>query len=286
MSNELKRLSVEDILNKKKNGQKITVLTAYDYPLASIIDKAGIDIILVGDSLANVVLGLEFTREIGMEEMLHHSKAVNRGVQRAMLIGDMPYGSYHHGPAKAVKNARRFLDEAGCNAVKIEWFPKCLSVAKAIVEAGIPLMGHVGLTPQAIKRLEDFKVQGKEAAAARKIIQNAKNLEAAGCFSIVLECIPDRIAEIITQELGIPTIGIGAGGNCDGQVLVSYDLLGLFDRHHPRFVKEYIDLKYMIFKAVTRYREDVLEGKFPAREHAFSIKEEEYRKLMAKERKL
>jgi len=276
---ERNRLTVEYILEKKRKQQKITMLTAYDYPVASIIDKAGIDIILVGDSLANVVLGLELTREIGMGEMLHHAKAVNRAVEHALLVGDMPYGSYHKGRQNAVKNAQRFIKEAGCNAIKIEWFAKCLDVAQSIVAAGIPVMGHVGLTPQTADRFGGMKVHGKDAKSAKKIIQYAKGLEQAGCFSIVLECIPDRIAQIITEELTIPTIGIGAGVHCDGQVLVSYDLLGLFDRFHPKFAKEYVDLKYVIFKAVSRYREDVLEERFPTREHSFTIKEEEIKKL-------
>lgn len=273
------RRTVQDILEKKKKHQKITMLTAYDYPLASIIDKAGIDIILVGDSLANVVLGLELTRDIGMGEMLHHAKAVNRAVELALLVGDMPYGSYHKGKNHAVKNAQRFVKEAGCNAVKIEWFAKCVDVAKSIVDAGIPVMGHVGLTPQTATRLGGMKVQGKDAKSARKILQYAKELEAAGCFSIVLECIPDAVAQMITEEAMIPTIGIGAGVHCDGQVLVMHDLLGLFDRFHPKFAKEYVDLKYIIFKAVNRYREDVLEERFPDKEHSFSMKEEEIKKL-------
>jgi len=280
---ERTRLTIADILEKKRKQQKITMLTAYDYPLSAIIDKAGIDIILVGDSLANVVLGLKLTREIGMGEMLHHAKAVNRAVEHALLIGDMPYGSYHKGKNNAVKNARRFVKEAGCNAVKIEWFTKCLDVAKAIVDDGIPVMGHVGLTPQTADHLGGMKVQGKDAKSARKIIQYAKALEQAGCFSLVLECIPDRIAKIITAEVSIPTIGIGAGVHCDGQVLVSYDLLGLFDRYHPKFAKEYVDLKYLIYKAVNRYRDDVLDERFPAKEHSFSIKEEELKKLKEKE---
>lgn len=273
------RLTIEQILKKKGQGEKITMLTAYDYPLASIIDKAGIDIILVGDSLANVVLGLELTRDVGMGEMIHHAKAVNRAVENSLLVGDMPYESYHKGIPKAVKNAQRFIQEAGCNTVKIEWFSKCVAVAKAIIDAGIPVMGHVGLTPQTADRMGGLKVQGKDARSARKIIEHAKELEAVGCFSIVLECIPDRIAEIITKELSIPTIGIGAGPHCDGQVLVTYDLLGLFDRFKPKFAKEYADLRYVILKAVTRYKEEVTGSRFPSREFSFTIKDEEIKKL-------
>lgn len=282
MTQKPNRKTIQQILEKKKQSQKITMLTAYDYSLASIVDKAGIDIVLVGDSLANVMLGLELTKEVGMAEMIHHSKAVNRAVNEALLVGDMPFESYQFGVDKAVANARRFVEEAGCNAVKIEWFEECLDVAKRIVDAGIPVMGHVGLTPQTADRLGGFKVQGKDAQSAKKIIQNAKDLQTMGCFSIVLECIPDRISKVITEELTIPTIGIGAGVYCDGQVLVTHDLLGLFDRFHPKFVKEYMDLKYQIFKAVTQYKEEVEKAKFPAKEHSFTIKEEEFEKINSK----
>ena len=275
---KINRITVEHILEKKRRHQKITMLTAYDYPLASLIDQAGIDIILVGDSLANVVLGLESTREIGMEEMLHHAKAASRGVKTALLIGDMPYGSYKD-EKLAVKNAKRFISEAGCNAVKLEWFDDCPSVAGAMVDAGIAVMGHVGLTPQTLKSKEEFKVQGKDAASAKKIITHAKDLEKKGCFSIVLECIPDKIAEIITKTLKVPTIGIGAGVHCDGQVLVTHDILGLFDRYKPKFVKQYAKINDSILEAIFRYRDEVLQGKFPNEEHRFTIKEEEIDKL-------
>ncbi len=272
------RTTVKQILAKKAQQEKITMLTAYDYPLALLVDKAGIDIVLVGDSLANVVLGLNSTREVGMEEMIHHSKAANRAVKKAMLIGDMPFGSYQT-KALAVKNAKRFIKEAGCDAVKIEWFDRCAGVAEAIVKAGIPLMGHVGLTPQAFKNPKDFKVQGVEAAAAKTIIQNAKALEKKGCFSIVLECIPDKIAEIITNTLSIPTIGIGAGIHCDGQVLVTYDVLGLFDRFKPKFAKQYVNLNAVIFEAIQNYRKDVVQGTFPGEEHRFTMRSEEMDQL-------
>jgi len=234
------RRTIQQIQAKKANSQKITMLTAYDYPLALLIDLAGVDMILVGDSLANVVLGLESTTEIGMVEMLHHAKAVNRAVKHALLIGDMPFESYQADSDKAVDNAKRFVNEAGCNAVKLEWFDHCLEVAEKIVQAGIPVMGHVGLTPQTAEKLGGFKVQGKDAESARKIIQHAKDLERKGCFSIVLECIPVQIAKIITDNLSIPTIGIGAGQHCDGQVLVSYDLLGISPNFKAKFVEETI----------------------------------------------
>ena len=277
-----RRKTIQDIQQKKKNGQKIIMLTAYDYPLASLVDASGADIILVGDSLANVVLGLESTREVGMAEMIHHAKAVNRAVKQAVLIGDMPFESYQAHSGEAVNNARRFVEEAGCNAVKLEWFDRCLEVTEKIVQAGIPVMGHVGLTPQTAEQLGGFKVQGKDADSARKIIENAKALEQKGCFSIVLECIPTPIAEMITQQLSIPTIGIGAGVHCDGQVLVTHDLLGLFDRFKPKFVKQYTNLGISILEGLNLFRKEVEEGKFPDLLHSYSIKSEELINLKAK----
>lgn len=274
----MKRVSVSQILRKKKNRQKIVMLTAYDYPLAAILDESGVDIILVGDSLANVVLGLEFTKEIGMEEMIHHAKAARRAVRRALLVGDMPYGSYRT-PSLAVKNARRFVQEAGCDAVKIEWFPGCEKSAAAIVKAKIPLMGHVGLTPQRVQELGGFKVQGKDARAASNIIRHARSMEKSGCFSLVLECIPSEVAAVITRNLKIPTIGIGAGARCSGQVLVTYDLLGLFTRFHPKFVKQYADLSAVITSAVARFSRDVRRGKFPDAAHSFAMNPDEARKI-------
>ncbi|OGX25877.1 MAG: 3-methyl-2-oxobutanoate hydroxymethyltransferase [Omnitrophica WOR_2 bacterium RIFCSPHIGHO2_01_FULL_48_9] len=274
----MQRINIQNILSKKKAGEKIVMLTAYDYPLAAILDESGIDMILVGDSLANVVLGLEFTKQVGMTEMLHHAKAANRAVKRAMLVGDMPYNSYKT-PTLAVKNAKRFVKEAGCNAVKIEWFPGCEKIARAIVKARIPVIGHVGLTPQRAQELGGLKVQGKDAQAAAEIIQQAKLLEQAGCFSLVLECIPSEIAAMITQNSKIPTIGIGAGADCDGQVLVTYDLLGLFTRFHPKFVKQYTDLNAEIKKAVGQFFSEVKTGKFPDAEHSFSMHPDELGKI-------
>lgn len=276
---EFKKIAINDVLAKKQNGIKITMLTAYDFPLASLVDQAGIDMILVGDSLANVVLGLKSTTEVGMWEMLHHAKAVKRAVKSALIIGDMPYESYQVNPQESVKNAKRFIDEGGCDAVKLEWFDKCLEVTEMIIQAGIPVMGHIGLTPQTAEQLGGFKVQGKDAEAAKKLIKQAKSLEKLGCFSIVLECVPDKVAELITQQLKIPTIGIGAGINCDGQVLVIHDMLGLFARYKPKFVKQYINLSPMILDAIKEFRQEVLEGKFPDAEHSFTIKKEEMEKL-------
>ena len=278
---ETVKLTVEDIL-ALKGKRKITMLTAYDYPLASLVDKAGIDIILVGDSLANVVLGLKSTTEVGMAEMIHHSKAVTRAAAHALVIGDMPYESYQVNTQDSVRNARRFIEEAKCGAVKLEWFDKCLEVTEKVIKAGIPVMGHIGLTPQTADKIGGFKVQGKDAEAAKRLIEQAAELEKTGCFSVVLECVPDKIARIISEKLKIPAIGIGAGVHCDGQVLVIHDLIGLFERFTPKFVKKYINLSPMIQKALEEYKEEVIQGKFPGPEHSFSIKEEELQKLAGK----
>ena len=254
------------------------MLTAYDYPIASFLDEAGIDIILVGDSLANVVLGLESTTEVGMKEMLHHTRAVVRAVKNALVIGDMPFDSYQLNPRAAVDNARQFIEE-GCHAVKIEWFEDCPKVASAISQAGIAVMGHVGLTPQTARDLGGMKVQGKDAASAQAIIKNAKDLQDAGCFSVVLECIPQEVAQVITQQLKVPTIGIGAGPHCDGQVLVIHDLLGLFSRYQPKFSKKYVDLGPQILDAVKQYKKEVTNGQFPDDAHSFHLDQDEIKKL-------
>ena len=276
MDNE--KITVKDILSAK-GLRKLTMLTAYDYPTAALVDKAGIDMILVGDSLANVVLGLDSTTKVGMFEMLHHCKAVTRAVKRALVVGDMPYDSYQVNIEESVKNASRFMEEAKCDCVKLEWFDKCLQVTENIIKGGIPVMGHIGLTPQTADKIGGFKVQGKDAEAARRLIEQAVALEALGCFAIVLECVPDRIAELVTGKLKIPTIGIGAGIHCDGQVLVLHDMLGLFERYTPKFVKKYADISASITQAVENYRNEVVEGKFPGPEYSFTIKEEELKKL-------
>jgi len=272
------KIKVKDIVSLK-GKRKITMLTAYDYPLALLIDKAGVDMILVGDSVANVVLGLESTTQVGMNEMLHHAKAVSRAVKHALVIGDMPYEAYQLDIKNSVKNAKRFIEEANCDAVKLEWFDRCLEVTEAIIKEGIPVMGHIGLTPQTADKLGGFKVQGKDAETAKRLIEQAEALEKLGCFSIVLECVPDKIAKMITEKLKVPTIGIGAGIFCDGQVLVTHDLLGLFERFKPKFVKRYINLSELILKAIQEYKAEVIEEKFPTQEHSFTIKEEELKKL-------
>ena len=272
------KITVDQIVSLK-NKRKITMLTAYDYSTACLVDKAGIDIILVGDSLANVVLGLESTTQVGMPEMLHHAKAVSRAVKNALLIGDMPYSSYQLNPKECVLNAQRFIAEAGCQAVKLEWFDNCPQVTAQIVRAQIPVMGHIGLTPQTADKIGGFKCQGKDAQTAQRLIDQAEELEKKGCFAIVLECLPDKLAELITKKIKIPTIGIGAGIHCDGQVLVINDMLGLFERYTPKFVKKYADLSGLILEAVQNFKNEVIQEKFPGSEHSFTIKEEEFKKI-------
>ncbi len=270
--------TVQQIIAQKSHKQPITMLTAYDYPIAYFVDTAGVDIILVGDSLANVVLGLESTTQVGMKEMLHHTQAVVRAVKNAMVVSDMPFESYQVHGRMALDNARQFID-AGCQAVKLEWFEDCPQVASAITGAGIAVMGHVGLTPQTAQKSGGMKVRGRDAASAQEIIKNALALQEAGCFSIVLECIPQEIAQIITRQLKIPTIGIGAGPYCDGQVLVIHDLLGLFNRYQPKFSKKYADLGTQIIQAVKQYTKEVTNGQFPDDAHSFHLSDDEIKKL-------
>jgi 3-methyl-2-oxobutanoate hydroxymethyltransferase len=270
--------TIEDIIAQKSRQERITMLTAYDYSMASFLDEAGIDIILVGDSLANVVLGLESTTEVGMNEMLTSARAVVRAVKNALVVCDMPFDSYQLGPLAAVDNARQFI-EAGCKAVKLEWFEGCPEVASAIVKAGVAVMGHVGLTPQTARGIGGMKVQGKDAGTAQAIIKNAKLMQDSGCFSVVLECIPREVAQVITGQLKIPTIGIGAGPHCDGQVLVVHDVLGLFSRYQPKFSKKYADLGTQILQAVRQYKMEVISGQFPDDAHSFHLSQDEIKKL-------
>lgn len=276
---ERRKLTIPDILQMKKEGRKIAMLTAYDFPLASFADKADIDIILVGDSLGMVVLGYENTIPVTMEEMLHHTKAVKRALRHALLVGDMPYMSFHKSPDDAVSNAGRFIKEAGCDAVKVEYYPGVMAITEAIVKAGIPVMGHIGLTPQTVTQLGGFKVQGRESKTAQALVESAVAFENAGCFSIVLECVPDKVAQIITNKLKIPAIGIGAGPYCDGQVLVTHDMLGLFERFLPKFAKQYVNLAPQIIAAMKKFKEEVESGVFPDEAHSFTIREEELKKV-------
>ena len=277
------RMTIEKVLNKKKQKQKITMLTAYDYSLGSLMDASGVDMVLVGDSVANVVLGLESTRDVGMTEMLHHAKAVRKGVKRALVIGDMPFESYQADTNQSVHNAKRFIEEAGCDAIKLEWFEQCPEVTAKIVQAGIAVMGHVGLTPQRAEEMGGFKVQGKDKESAHQIIEQAKILEQQGCFAVVLECIPTPVAEIITQRLSIPTIGIGAGIHCDGQVLVTHDLLGLSDRFRPKFMKQYVDLKSVVLKGINQFCQEVEKGIFPDESRSYNMNAQELERLKKEE---
>jgi len=273
------KVTINYLEKKVSEGKKITMMTAYDFPTASLVDQAEIDTILVGDSLAMVVLGYESTVPVTMEEMIHHCKAVRRGAKLSFIIGDMPFMSYQVSVEKAVENAGRFIKEAGCEAVKLEGGSEMVPVVKAITEAGIPVCAHIGLTPQTATKLSGFKVQGKDAESANKLVQSAKDLEDAGAFMIVLECIPDQVASKITDSLKIPTIGIGAGKYCDGQVLVYHDLVGLFERFTPKMVKQYVNLSPMIREALVQYREEVEKGIFPGPEHSFVMKSEESDRL-------
>jgi 3-methyl-2-oxobutanoate hydroxymethyltransferase len=257
------------IREMKRRGEKITVLTAYDYPTAYILDEAEIDIILVGDSLGMVVLGYDSTIPVTMDEMIHHTKSVSRAVKRSLVIGDMPFMSYQCSSDKAIYNAGRFLKEAGAHGVKIEGGREVAEITQRMVQAGIPVMSHLGLTPQSVHQLGGFKVQGKDERAAQRILEDAKILEEAGSFSVVLECIPVELARKITDALHIPTIGIGAGVHCDGQVLVLHDVLGLFERMKPKFVKRYAELGVEIKDAVKKYAHEVRTGVFPDAEHSF-----------------
>lgn len=274
------KVTTRTFRQKKARGEPITMLTAYDYATALAVDRAGIDSILVGDSLGMVVLGYETTLPVTMDDMIHHCKAVARGARNALLIGDMPFMSYQASVEEAVHNAGRFLQEGGMDAVKLEGGRERAAAVEAIVAAGIPVTGHLGLTPQSVHQLGGFRAQGKTTAAAHRLLEDAQRLEGAGCFSLVLESIPSRLARLISERLEIPTIGIGAGPGCDGQVLVTHDLLGLFDRFTPRFVKKYADLHAVMAEAFTAYVADVEASAFPAEEHCVEMPDEAWEVLL------
>ena len=257
------KISVPLILDRKLRGEKITCLTAYDYPTARLVDEAGIDMIFVGDSLGQVVLGYESTIPVTVEEMLHHLRAVRRGTQRALLIGDLPYGAYHLSEEEGLRTAIRFLKEGGAEAVKIEGGKKRMGLIRRLVDIEIPVMGHIGLTPQSVRAFGGYRVQGKTLESANDVLADAQAVEDAGAFSIVLEGIPRELAAIITRRLRIPTIGIGAGPECDGQVLVIHDLLGLSFQPRAKFVRVYADVKQTLQDALVRFRNDVLVGRYP-----------------------
>ena len=274
-----KKLTIPDIKNRK-NATPIAEVTAYDYPWARLADQAGMDIVLVGDSLGMVVLGYTDTVSVTMEEMIHHTRAVVRGVEHALVVTDMPFGSCSSSIPAAIDNAVRILKEGRADAVKVEGGVTMAKTVAAMVAAGIPVQGHIGLTPQTATSLGGFKVQGKSAQAARQLIDDALALEAAGCFSIVLEAIPAPLAEHITGRLAIPTIGIGAGPDCDGQVLVIHDLVGLYDRFTPKFVKQYARINEPVGEALRQYREEVQNRAFPTAAHSFTMKAEEMDRLL------
>lgn len=266
---ERKKVTVPRVVAKKAAGEKITMVTAYDYPAARLVDRAGVDIILVGDSLGMVVLGYEDTTKVTMDEMLHHSRAVARARPRALVVGDMPFGTFQASPDDAVRNAVRFVQEGGAEAVKLEGGQAVASAAASIVAAGIPVMGHIGLTPQSVHALGGYRVQGRTSESESQLLRDAASLEAAGVFAVVLEGIPLKLGRRITEALRVPTIGIGAGPYCDGQVLVLHDLLGFFDGFAPKFAKPYADLNTVIVEAVERFRADVEAGAFPDRDHSY-----------------
>jgi len=267
------KVTIPVLQKKKEDGEKISALTAYDYPIAKIVDQSGVDLILVGDSLGMVVLGYENTIPVTMEEMIHHTKAVTRAVKRALVVGDMPYFSFHLTKEETITNASRFLKEAGAHAVKIEGASeKRLGLIRAMVEAEIPVMGHVGLTPQSIQHLGKFRVEGKNEKDAQSILEDALNLQKAGVFAIILECIPMELARIVTKKLDVPTIGIGAGPYCDGQILVFHDLVGFLNGYLPKFVKRYVHMHDVLSQAVGDYCKDVREGDFPDDSHSYHLK--------------
>lgn len=270
-----KKITLFDINKRKTDGTPITMMTAYDYSAAILVDQAEMDMILVGDSLAMVMLGHTNTNTVSMDDMIYHCRAVSRGAQYAFLVGDMPFMSYQADAAEAVRNAGRFLKEAGMDAIKLEGGQAVADTVRAIVRAGIPVMGHIGLTPQAASQLGGFRVQGRTSEAGQKLLEDALAMQTAGCFAVVLEAVPVPVATAISQRLQIPTIGIGAGAGCDGQVLVYHDLLGLFDRFQPRFVKPYANLRQVITDALTAYKEDVQARRFPGKEHTYNMIEGE-----------
>ncbi|MBZ4682908.1 MAG: 3-methyl-2-oxobutanoate hydroxymethyltransferase [Fusobacteriaceae bacterium] len=271
--------TVPQFIEAKENKEKLTMVTAYDYSIAKLVDNSNIDSILVGDSLGMVMLGYENTLQVTMEDMIHHARAVVKGAKNTMVIVDMPFMSYHVSIEKAVENAGRLIKETNATAVKLEGGIEMADTIKAIVRAQIPVVGHIGLTPQSVNIFGGFKVQGKSVDAAKKLIEDAKAIEAAGAYAIVLECVPEKLAKIISEELTIPTIGIGAGNVCDGQVLVYQDMLNMFSEFKPKFVKTYADIGNEIIGAFNKYAEEVKTEVFPAKEHTFAISDDVIEKL-------
>ncbi len=273
------KFTVSSFIESKEQGTKISMLTAYDYSTAKLLDEAGVDSILVGDSLGMTMLGYDDTLKVTMADMIHHTSAVARGVKNAFVVGDMPFMSYHVSVEDAVRNAGRFIKEAGADAVKLEGGSDVVDVIRAIVRAQIPVVGHLGLTPQSVNMFGGFKVQGKSEAQAKKLIDEALLLEEAGCCAIVLECVPEKLAKIVSEKLTIPTIGIGAGKYCDGQVLVIQDMLGMYSDFTPKFVKKFADVGTAMKQAVADYKTEVQAMTFPEEKHTFKIKDEVLDKL-------
>jgi len=277
MSND--KVTVLDIQQAKKDGRKLVMVTAYDYPFGLMADEAGVDIVLVGDSLGMVVMGLNGTVGVNMEHMIHHIKAVVRGCKRPLVIGDMPFMSYNTSNRDAIINAGRLVKEGGCDVVKLEGGVDFASTIEAIVKAGIPVQGHIGLTPQTASSLGGFKMQGKDAKAAKRIIDDAKALEDAGVFSMILEAVPAPLGRFVAEVVSVPVIGIGAGVDVDGQVLVTHDMVGLFDKFVPKFVKQYTNIRETILNALMAYKNDVMSTTFPGSEHSFKMTDEALEQL-------
>ncbi len=274
------KVSILNVQQAKEEGRKLVMVTAYDYPFGLMADQAGVDIVLVGDSLGMVVMGMEGTVAVTMEHMIHHTRAVVQGCKNPLVVGDMPFMSYNTGIRDAVINAGRLMKEGGCDVVKLEGGVDFATTVKAIVKAGIPVQGHIGLTPQTASALGGFKMQGKDVAAARKIIDDARALEDAGAFSIILEAVPAPLGKLVTQAVKIPVIGIGAGPDVDGQVLVTHDMIGLFDKFIPKFVKQYAHIRETIIAAIGEYKKEVQEATFPAEAHSFRMPAEALEQLM------
>ncbi len=268
------KTTVLDVKKAKEEGRKLVMMTAYDYPFGLLADEAGVDIVLVGDSLGMVVMGLDGTVAVNMEHMIHHIKAVVRGCKGPLIVGDMPFMSYNISVEEAIRNAGRLMKEGGCDVVKLEGGVDFAPTVRAIVKAGIPVQGHIGLTPQTASALGGFKMQGKDAAAARRIIEDAKALEEAGAFSMILEAVPAPLGKLVAESVSVPVIGIGAGVDVDGQVLVTHDMVGLFDKFIPKFVKQYTQIRPIILEALSAYKKEVQDASFPAPEHSFKMPEE------------
>jgi len=268
------KVTILDVKKAKEEGRKLVMMTAYDYPFGLLADEAGVDIVLVGDSLGMVVMGLDGTVAVTMEHMIHHIKAVVRGCKGPLIVGDMPFMSYNISVEAAVRNAGRLMKEGGCDVVKLEGGVDFAPTVEAIVKAGIPVQGHIGLTPQTASALGGFKMQGKDVAAARRIIEDAKALEDAGVFSMILEAVPAPLGKLVAEAVNVPVIGIGAGVDVDGQVLVTHDMVGLFDKFIPKFVKQYTQIRPIILEALNAYKKEVQETAFPAPEHSFKMPEE------------